>query len=101
MASGVTIVRLGNFIAARYNKAEALDFFMESEGLKGKVDHAYFVDDNSDNVFNVFAWMANQQAIDVSLRPILYSCWYPPPKGGKDEDHDEGNRELIKKLSVV
>jgi hypothetical protein len=78
---GVQMARLGNLIAAKYNKAEAVEFFMKE--LPG-CDTAVFVDDNFDNVFNVYSRFA-QLELKNEARATMHSIWYQPPKDGKPE----------------
>jgi len=86
----VKLATRGNTISARYNKAEAFNYFLERENLQPK--RIVFVDDNSDNVFSMFMYWAKRQlkkeditedageeVEEEKLKPDVYSVWYPPP----------------------
>ena len=50
----IPVARVGHAMASRYNKPEALQHWLEAEGLAGTVQKVIFVDDNSDNAFSMF-----------------------------------------------
>eukprot|EP00808_Paulinella_micropora_P004892 g27156.t1 len=73
----VKLAHLGNIIASRHNKPEALELFMELRGIKPKT--IIFVDDNSDNVYNVFAHFAQKEIAKEENAPAIHTFWYTPP----------------------
>ena len=85
---GIQMARYGNLIAAKYNKAEAVEYFMkEHPGCRSVM----FVDDNFDNVFNVFTYFASKEY-------IVNSVWYEPPPTGRAEAYNEMNAQLLRKI---
>ncbi|KAL6067871.1 Phosphoserine phosphatase [Balamuthia mandrillaris] len=85
----------------------------------GPIKQIIFVDDNSDNVFNMFMHFANKEreerqregqdsSLDDSSAPgssslkcpAVLSCWYPPPVGGKEESVDQDVKALVKLLAA-
>ncbi len=84
------MARLGNLIAAKYNKAEAVEFFMKD---LPNCDTAVFVDDNFDNVFNVYSRFA-QLELKASGLVTMHSVWYEPPADGKPEPFNARNVTL-------
>jgi hypothetical protein len=92
----VKLARTGNIICARYNKPEAVESFVAS--LKKPIDRILFVDDNSDNAWNVFAYFAHKQLAGMPT-PTVHSFWYCPPLDGRAENSDEAQRDLLLKLA--
>jgi hypothetical protein len=84
------MARLGNLIAAKYNKAEAVELFMKD---LPHCDTAVFVDDNFDNVFNVFSRFAQLELKGVG-NVVLHSVWYVPPADGMPEPCNARNVTL-------
>jgi len=90
---GVKIGRLGRFLSSKYNKPEALDMYIQQENLDPEL--LLFIDDNSDNVMKMFF-----ENVDKTNRKLI-SCWYQPPKDGKDEDFDETYRAMLESFSSL
>jgi len=89
-----------------YNKPEALlDFITRHGGPPCR--KLIFVDDNSDNVFNVFHFFASRQLEqlaaggELSDTTTVISCWYPPPVGGKPESHDPALLATIRYMASL
>ncbi len=78
--NGIQMARFGNLIAAKYNKAEAVEYFLQGHP---ECKSVVFVDDNFDNVFNVFLRFA--QLEELGHHVALHSVWYEPPADGKPE----------------
>jgi hypothetical protein len=79
--NGIQMARFGSLIAAKYNKAEAVEYFLKEHP---SCKSAVFVDDNFDNVFNVFLRFAQLEQRGPSP-VVLHSVWYEPPADGKPE----------------
>jgi len=107
--SKVQYARFGNCMAARYNKPEAVIDFINKE--RPNTNHCIFVDDNSDNCFNMFANFANKERLSEPLMlsknqifqrnhttPVT-SFWYKPPK--KSEVYNVQARKLVHELAKL
>ena len=102
---GVKLAMKGNTVAARYNKPEGLQAWMEREGLAP--DRIVFVDDNSDNTFSMFVHFAALEKQHAAAKeggatpapPSTCSIWYPPGSASTEENFDETTRELLLRLS--
>lgn len=79
---GIQMARYGNLIAAKYNKAEAVAYFMKEHPGR---DRVVFVDDNVDNCFGVFVYFANREIAHPEKSIQVASIWYEPPVEGKGE----------------
>eukprot|EP00457_Paulinella_chromatophora_P002473 gb/GEZN01002478.1/.p1 GENE.gb/GEZN01002478.1/~~gb/GEZN01002478.1/.p1 ORF type:complete len:617 (-),score=114.49 gb/GEZN01002478.1/:539-2389(-) len=90
----VKLAHLGNTIASRHNKPEALELFMELRGLKPST--IFFVDDNSDNVFNVFTHFAQREIDQVADAPSIHTFWFTPPV--RAEEANPGIKWTMRKL---
>jgi hypothetical protein len=97
------IARLGNLFAARYNKPECLEYFLTHSPAKGQgVSRIAFVDDSSDNVYNVFIYFAQKYAAALKQGrgegfPAVCSAWYRPPK--VSEKADMGQLSVVQRLA--
>ena len=96
----IPVARVGHAMASRYNKPEALQHWLEAEGLADTVQKVIFVDDNSDNVFNTFMHFATAEADGRAPAPRACAVWYPPPppaagEKSREEHYDETTRELL------
>lgn len=89
--NGIQLARLGNLIAAKYNKAEAVEYFMRE---LPNCDTAIFVDDNFDNVFNVFSRFAQLELRKPENSLTVHSVWYEPPAEGRPEPCSARNMTL-------
>jgi len=102
--------RYGNCMAARYNKPEAVIDFINKE--RPQTRHCVFVDDNSDNCFNMFAHFANLERLGEPLLPPdenevfrrnhttpVTVFWYTPLK--KSEVYNVQARQLIFELARI
>ncbi|GAB5362757.1 hypothetical protein AAMO2058_000825800 [Amorphochlora amoebiformis] len=102
--------RYGYCIAARYNKPEAVIDFINKERPNTK--HCVFVDDNSDNVWNMFANFANNERLGKPLAPPppgevynhnpttpVTAFWYTPLK--RSEVYNVQCRQLVRELSKM
>ena len=124
LEGGIKIARMGNLMAARYNKPEALQYWLTQCAPPGKPPPTQlaFVDDNSDNAVSMFMQFA---AVEITTRdeppspsaateqppqqpqslthspPCIPICavWYPPPVASKGEAFDEATRELLLSVS--
>ena len=113
------IARLKHTLAARYNKPEALEIWLEQEGLTG--DRApktvVFVDDNSDNVFNMYMHFASRELARLQQQAELegaaagkregpalprgaavLAVWHPPPPSGRAKTADAGSLAALRAL---
>ena len=86
--NGIQMARYGNLICAKYNKAEAVEWFMQE--LDG-VTESIFVDDNFDNVINVFGRFAE---LEKSRGLIGHSVWFEEPLDGRPEKYNARRVEL-------
>lgn len=95
---GVKLATMGNLLAARYNKAEAVEYFIQQRLKQEKSGpiHLIFVDDNSDNAFNVFTHFSSKEE---SNQVFVSSIWYPPPKEGKEETHNLLHQTIFKRIA--
>ena len=96
----IPVARVGHAMASRYNKPEALQHWLEAEGLAATVQKVIFVDDNSDNVFNMFMHFATAESDGRAPAPRACAVWYPPPppaagEKSREEHYDETTRELL------
>ncbi len=89
--SGIQMARYGSLIAAKYNKAEAVEYYLAEHS---RCNHVVFVDDNFDNVFGVFLKFAQLEekhraaVVGAEKTPravTMHSVWYEPPADGKPE----------------
>ena len=100
---GVKLAMKGNTVAARYNKPEGLQAWMDREGLSP--DKLVFVDDNSDNAFSMFLHFATLEKTHAKeggakpAPPSVCSIWYPPESANTEENFDKTTRELLLRLS--
>jgi hypothetical protein len=101
---GVKLAIKGHTVAARYNKPEGLQAWMDREGLAP--DKLVFVDDNSDNAFSMFlhfATLEKQHAKEGGaakpVPPSTCSIWYPPESASTEENFDKTTRQLLLRLS--
>lgn len=83
---GVQLAYDRRIFASRYNKAEALECYIAENNVNPGL--IAFVDDNSNNVMNVFLHFAETN-LDI------LSFWYTPPSTGKDEKYEEIYRQLL------
>jgi cell wall-associated NlpC family hydrolase len=103
---GVKIARYRHIMCARYNKPEALLDFVTRLG-QTPPKKILFVDDNSDNVFNMFHFFASRQLEQLAAGSAVeettsvISCWFPPPEGGKAEPHDPHLLALLRRMAAL
>jgi len=108
------IARLNNTLAALYNKPEALEIWLQQEGLTGEKapKTVVFVDDNSDNVFNMYMHFASRELARLQQQagagaageegPALLhgaavlAVWHPPPPSGHAETADEDSLAALR-----
>jgi hypothetical protein len=97
---GIQMARYGNLIAAKYNKAEAVEYFVKEQVAKGyPCKRVVFVDDNIDNVFGVFSYFANREVADpVNVATTVRSVWYEPPQDGHGEKFDPRQSALAQSI---
>jgi len=91
----------GKVLACRYNKPEGLAMYLQRSNLKPET--IIFIDDNSDNCWNMFTHWAtkfksNEIKEQTQLKEVI-SIWYSPPKEGRDEKHNEIYRKLFEHFS--
>ena len=96
----IPVARVGHAMASRYNKPEALQHWLEGRGPADTVQKVIFVDDNSDNVFNMFMHFATAESDGRAPAPRACAVWYPPPppaagEKSREEHYDETTRELL------
>jgi hypothetical protein len=97
------IAQLGNLFAARYYKPECLEYFLTHSPVKGQgVTRIAFVDDSSDNVYNVFIYFAQKYAAALTQGrgegfPAVSSAWYKPPR--VSETADLGQLSVVQRLA--
>lgn len=85
---GIQMARFGNLIAAKYNKAQAVQWFVKEQQERGHAcKRILFVDDNMDNVFGVFGFFASREA--AAPDTSVFSVWFEPPAEGNPEKQDE------------
>lgn len=107
--SKVQYARYGNCMAARYNKPEALIDFINRD--RPGATRAVFVDDNTDNCWNMFANFANKERIGEALLPAdekevfvrnsttpVHVYWYKPVK--KMEKYNVQFFKLLEAINV-
>ena len=100
---GVKLAIKGHTVAARYNKPEGLQAWMDREGLAP--DKIVFVDDNSDNCFSMFGVFAALEKAHAAAHaaaaapPTVCAVWYPPDDCATEENFDATTRELLLRLS--
>jgi len=97
--AGVKLGTMGNVICASYNKPQAVEYFLQSRKLNAKT--VVFVDDNSDNVYSMFVHFASKETQEGLKAPAVWSCWYPPPPGGREEVFDETSQTIVKRLAAL
>ena len=79
--AGVKIAMMGHVIAAKYNKPEGLHAWIRREQLAPAA--IVFVDDNSDNVFSMFAhFAALERAHDQAKTAVVSTCHECDSGGG-------------------
>lgn len=89
---GVKLAKFYNTYCSKLNKSEALEAFTKTdEGMRRK--RLLFVDDNSDNAWNMFEFFAH-----AHLGFTIFSFWFTPPATGKSEAYEEALRENIRIL---
>ena len=107
---GIKIARMGNLLAARYNKPEAFEYWLRSCAPQDMPipKQLAFVDDNSDNAVSMFMHFAASEMSEATARdassnwaPRIPMCaiWYPPPASLKGEAFDEATRALLMAVS--
>jgi len=89
---GVAIARFANLFASAYNKPVALDLFVKDHLHRTNV---FFVDDNSDNAWNMYYHFAQHEIKGTPSNHVMSSFWFPPPDGGKDEKFHPPFRALL------
>ena len=92
LPGNVKVARSGNLLASKYNKAEAVELFVNECG--DDVDEVFFVDDNSDNVFNVFMLFARREAQGLPT-PKVRAVWFRPPGIGRSEKSDVLQQRML------
>jgi hypothetical protein len=89
---GIQLARLGNLIAAKYNKAEAVEYFL---GEQTGCEVAVFVDDNFDNVFSVFSRLAQRELAGASLQVKEINILFEKEKSSHCEHVVHTKEEMI------
>eukprot|EP01127_Copromyxa_protea_P010487 TRINITY_DN2551_c0_g1_i1.p1 TRINITY_DN2551_c0_g1~~TRINITY_DN2551_c0_g1_i1.p1 ORF type:complete len:434 (+),score=82.92 TRINITY_DN2551_c0_g1_i1:1278-2579(+) len=91
LENGVKLAKLYNTYCSKLNKSEAMEAFVKTEECAGRT-RLLFVDDNSDNAWNMFEYFANRPEYTI------FSWWFTPPASGKSEDCQEILCENIRTL---
>ncbi len=101
LEGSIPLARLGHAIAARYNKPEALKYWLAEEKLAP--ERLVFVDDSSDNAFSMFSEFAATElngSEEASASSHMCSIWYqPPPDSGAEEAFDPPTRAMLLDVS--
>ena len=92
--NGVVIAKAGKVFCSGYNKAEALEWYIQSRATKPK--SVAFVDDNTDNVFNLFMSFKSSPLVEK-----IYSIWFEPPTFGQMETGSSFANSVVKKAAMT
>jgi hypothetical protein len=92
---GAQLISYGNTYCSKYNKAEAMEMFLVGKKQARGRKNVIFVDDNSDNTWNIFEFFAAKEisgmcfsSFDIftcfidelgSSTMKVTSCWFTPP----------------------
>lgn len=95
--NGVLLARYSNLFASAYNKPYALDVFVRDFPERNDL---YFVDDNSDNAWNMYYHFAQHEVKGVQTNHVVTSYWFTPPEGGKDEKFHAPFRSLLSSVAA-
>jgi hypothetical protein len=105
--------RLGNIFAARYNKPECLQYFVD--WTESEPSRVIFVDDNTDNVMNMFLYWTDKylaaQAVlteekstpkevaEAQKVPVINSFWYKPWR--RMERFNPMMKDILERLDMM
>lgn len=86
---GCKVAMLGNTFASLRNKPECFEFFLERNGHRPK--RLIFVDDNSDNAFNMFMYFARPQVDKMLAYDKLHDN---DGKAEQEAEEDSAEKQL-------
>lgn len=91
---GVMIAKAGKVFCSGYNKSEALEWYVKSCATRPR--RVLFVDDNTDNVFNLFMAFKSGELVED-----IFSVWFQPPVFGQMETGSGFANAVVKKAALV
>jgi predicted amidohydrolase len=103
---GVKLARSGRLLASGYNKPHAIRWFINRLGQQGQRQpkSVIFIDDNSSNVFNVYAASlpsSSSSSVSSSMLPPVRAVWFPPPPLGHHERSDPMIHTIVRRAAAL
>lgn len=90
-ATGAQLFSYGNTYCSKYNKAEAMEMFLVGNKQARGRKTVIFVDDNSDNAWNIFEFFAAKELAGSKTMKVT-SCWFTPPLKAENAEPSLLNR---------